>query len=88
MALRLLASEIQWSPEVQFCFGVRDGIYDTLRLLLGEEPDGIGEPYEGEVPDEIREWAQERISVIDTQKSEESEGYAGSFYELLLAEGR
>ena len=82
-------------PNIQHCYGVRDGILDALLCLLGPERGAEADGkypiernyFEGVVPDDLHEWAEQWVGAILDQKAEESEGVPGSFYESLIKSG-
>lgn len=43
--------------------GVRDGFEIVLNLLLGKPDSGVP-PFQGPVPDDIREWAERALSKV------------------------
>ena len=49
--------------------GLQDGVELTLRLALGQREGVHGVPYEGPLPDELREWLESALENVSKDKA-------------------
>jgi hypothetical protein len=59
----LLATMQKEAMARQYASGVKDGFRITLELLLGQPAAG-GVPFDGELPDDVRAWAETALTKV------------------------